>query len=267
MVSRLGCLLLAFFVAGCQALAPLELADGGPLAEILWERGQAAMRQGRPAQAVAFYEQSLAKAPDHTRNHLSLAAAYLEMGEPAKACAGLAKYVAAHPEEIVVRAQYAELLVRLHRDRAARREFEECIAGAQELGKAGMRHLIHCHSRLMELAENQADTYAEHLHRGIGLYLLALESSHLAEAEAVLPSEGLYCKAAGELTLALEERPDEARPSWYLYEVWSHLGQRPPARRCLQEAGAAAPFSYLTPSEQRGLDVAGHAQDLAMLHK
>src|SRR5262249_39585989 len=140
-------------LAGCQSLAPLELAEGGPLAEILWQRGQAAMRQGQPAQAIAFYQQSLVKDPEHTRNYLSLAAAYLEMGEPAKACTCLATYVAAHPEEILVRAQYAELLLRLHQDRTARTELEECIAAAQELGTQGMRHLIHCHSRLMAIAE------------------------------------------------------------------------------------------------------------------
>jgi hypothetical protein len=89
----------------------------------------------------------------------------------------------------------------------------------------------------------------------------------LPEAEAVLPSEGLYCKAAGELTLALEERPDEARPRWYLYEVWSRLAQRQPARRCLREAGSAAPFSYLTPSEQRGLELASQGQDSPLVFK
>jgi tetratricopeptide (TPR) repeat protein len=246
--------------AGCQSFAPLELSDKGLLAEILWERGQAAMRQGQPARAVALYEQSLAQVPEQTRNFLSLAAAHLERGDQARACTCLCRFVAAHPEEIAIRSQYAELLVRHHRDREAREEFEECIAAAQELGKAGLRCLIHCHSRLMEIAETHEDAYAEHLHRGIGLYLLARESAGLVEAEAVLPSESLYCKAAGELTLALDERPEEARPSWYLHEVWSRLAQPQPARRCLREAENTAPFSYLTPCEQRGLQLAGQGE-------
>jgi hypothetical protein len=85
---------------------------------------------------------------------------------------------------------------------------------------------------------------------------LARETAGIAEAEAEMPSESLYCKAAGELTLAREERPSQARPIWYLYAVWSRLAQPIPARRCLQEAGEAAPFSYLTPGEQRALHLA-----------
>ncbi len=266
-MSRPGWIFLSLLLGGCQSLAPLELADKDVLAEILWERGQAAMRQGQPAKAVALYEQSLSKDPAQTRNHLSLAAAHLEMGEPSKACTCLARFVAAHPEEIVIRSQYAELLVRLHRDREAQEELEECIAAAQELGKAGVRHLIHCHSRLMEIAEANQDAYAEHLHRGIGLYLLARESAAFAEAEAVMPSESLYCKAAGELTLALDERPEEARPNWYLHEVWSRLAQRRPARRCLHEAENAAPFSYLTPFEQRGLQLASQGEHPTLVLK
>jgi hypothetical protein len=108
----------------------------------------------------------------------------------------------------------------------------------------------------MEIAESQGDAYAEHLHRGIGLLLLVGESAASPEVEKELPSEGLFCKAAGELTLALDERPDEARPSWYLHTVWTRLGQRVPAQRCLTDADAAAAFSYLTPVEQRALHLA-----------
>ena len=83
----------------------------------------------------------------------------------------------------------------------------------------------------------------------------------MPEPEGELPVEGLLCKAAGELTLARLERPDEARPCWYLYEVWSHLAQRQSALRWLREADAAAPFSYLTPNEQRRLSLA-HQRNL-----
>src|SRR5208337_4842084 len=117
-------------------------------------------------------------------------------------------------------------------------------------------HLIHCHARLMEIAESIEDDYDEHLHRGIGLLLLAQQRAILPEPEGELPAEGLLCKAAGELTLARTDRPAEARPNWYLHEVWSRLAQRQPALRCLRAAVDAAPFSYLTGAEKRNLHVA-----------
>src|SRR5262249_30873441 len=114
----------------------------------------------------------------------------------------------------------------------------------------------HCHSRLMEIAEQSEDEYNEHLHRGIGLFLLARERSTLPEPEGELCAEGLFCRAAAELTLAQAQRPREARPCWYLYQVWSRLGQSPPALCRLREAESAAPFTSLTPPEQQGLHLA-----------
>ncbi|HVS38690.1 MAG TPA: hypothetical protein VMS17_24250, partial [Gemmataceae bacterium] len=100
-----------------------------------------------------------------------------------------------------------------------------------------------------------------HLHRGIGLYLLARQQAALPEDECGYPPESLLCKAAGELILASRERPDEARPCWYLFAVWSQLAQRQPAARWLRQAEAGSPFSYLTPAERRGLETAVHSQD------
>jgi hypothetical protein len=108
----------------------------------------------------------------------------------------------------------------------------------------------------MEIAEATDDGYSEHLNRGIGLYLLARQRTTLPDPDGELSSEALLCKAAGELTVAHLERPDEARPSWYLHEVWSGLAQQQPARRCLHAAEQAALFSDLTPSEQHALQMA-----------
>jgi hypothetical protein len=104
----------------------------------------------------------------------------------------------------------------------------------------------------MAIAQRTSDTYAEHLHRGIGLYLIARQSA--AEDEAA--AEGLLCKAAGELMLAQCERAEEARPSWYLHLVWARLGQSLPAERSLRRAAGAASQADLTPAEQRDLAVA-----------
>jgi tetratricopeptide (TPR) repeat protein len=215
------------------------------------------MRRGHPEEALDYYRRSLERDPRLTRNYLSLTAALLELGRWDEACVQLSQYVKTHPRELDIRAQHAELLLRLHRGREAHAAYERCVAEAQQQGgEAGTAHLIRCHSRLMEMAEGRDDPYEEHLHRGIGLYLLGKETADLPEAEAELPSESLYCKAAGELTLARQERPAEARPCWYLYSVWSRLAQRQPAQRCLREAAEAAPFTYLTPVEQRGLHMA-----------
>jgi tetratricopeptide (TPR) repeat protein len=251
----------------CQTLVPAAPTEAKPGAGELWEQGQSAMRQGKAQEAIGFYEQSLAADPQFDRNYLSLAAAYLEVGDEDGACPQLAKYVAAHPENLVIRNHLAELLLRLHHLAEARAEFERFIADAQQQGGPASKNLIHCHSRLMEISEEDADEYGEHLHRGIGLFLLAQERVALPDPEGKLPTEGLLCKAAGELTLARLKRPDEARPCWYLYEVWSRLPMRQPALQCLHAAEAAAPFTYLTPTEQRGLQLACQCQDSRRLLK
>lgn len=254
-----------WIIVGLLCLAgfclPVLGAAEEPSAEVLWENGQNAMRHGRPRQAITFYRKSLTQSPDFTRNYLSLAAAYLALGDRRRGCVNLAKYTRAHPDEIDIRSDYAELLAQMHRDPEARAEFEACIAAAQELGRSAYGQLVRCHRRVMEIAEAQQDAYAEHLHRGIGLFVLAQESAAAGAANAELSSEALFFKAAGELTLAREEKPDEARPSWYLYVIWSRLNQRQPAARCLNQAGAAAPFSYLTPLERRTLHLACQAPE------
>jgi hypothetical protein len=109
----------------------------------------------------------------------------------------------------------------------------------------------------MEIAEAEGDDYSEHLHRGIGVYYLACERVVLPDLQGKLSAEGLLCQAAGELALARLEKPEEARPCLYLYEIWTRLDQRTPAQRNLHSALATAPFSKLTAAEQRGLHLAG----------
>jgi tetratricopeptide (TPR) repeat protein len=250
-------------LSGCHTLIPLGDPPDRPRATALWSQGQAALRDGRTAEAIGYYEQSLVADPDFTRNYLSLAAVYLDAGEDEQACPYLAQYLEAEPDRPVVRLQYAELLRRLHHLTDARQNFEECVIDAQEKSEALSRNLVHCHSQLMEIAAEQEDDYGEHLHRGIGLYWLAFERSRVAETDGKLTVEGLLCKAAAELTAARMEKPDEARPCWYLSQVWRQLAQQQPARRWLRAADQAAPFTYLTPAEKRGLQVACLERDTA----
>jgi tetratricopeptide (TPR) repeat protein len=252
-------LLLFFCVVccclGCQTLAATDLPAAQPTPTQLWEQGQVALRAGRVEEAIGLYQQSLLADPTLMHNHLSLAAAFLERGDSEAACLHLERYLSAHPENLAVRSHYAELLRKQHRLPEARAEYERFDTEAQELGESAVGHLVHCHSRLMEIAEEEEDEYAEHLHRGIGLYHLACERSAQPTAERQTV-ESLLCKAAGELTMAGMERPDEARPKLYLYEVWTRLAQRQPALRCLRAADDAAPFSFLTPHEQERLQLA-----------
>jgi tetratricopeptide (TPR) repeat protein len=250
MTARPGWLWLC--VLGITTPAPGQ--DAEAQARQSWLRGQEAMRQGKADEAIKYYEQSLAADDGQKRAHLSLAAAHIQRGDEAGAARHLGEYLAAFPEHHVVRVHYAELLLRLRRPRESRVQFERVIADVQDDARLSEKHLVHCHSRLMEIAESEGDEYAEHLHRGIGLYLLACERAGLPNPEeGDLSVESVLCKAAGELTMARMARRDEARPCWYLYAVWSRLSQRQPALRHLREAEATAPFSYLTPTEQRDL--------------
>jgi tetratricopeptide (TPR) repeat protein len=228
-----------------------------------WQKGQQALLEGQTEQAIAAFQQSLKQDPDLVRNHLSLAAAYLAQGQEEKAAEQLEHYLNKQPDHYVVRGEYAELLLRLGRLEAAREQFERFEADIQDHETLARQHLVHCHSRLVEIAQRLEDDYAVHLHRGIALYWLARRRAELTDAGDELSSEGLLCQSASEFVLARRERPDEARPCWYLHEVWSQLAQCQPATRWLRAADEAAPFSYLTPAEQRRLHLAcrRHAED------
>jgi tetratricopeptide (TPR) repeat protein len=257
-----------FLLVGLWSLFALRAAAQVPeSAGELWQKGQAAMRAGQPEKAILYYQQSLQADPSFTRNHLSLAAAYLDAGKDEAACDHLARYVAAHPEQTFVRTQYAELLLKLKHTEAAREELLHLIADCQEVGDETLPVRLHCHSRLLDIAQEQEDDYAAHLHRGVGLYLLARQRADLDDPEGELPVEGLLCRAAAELTLARALRPGEAQPLWYLHAVWSQLGRSDAARRCLALAAAAAPFSDLTPAEQRSLALACRAGEASRLRK
>jgi tetratricopeptide (TPR) repeat protein len=264
MAIRPGWLGLWLICLGCQSLPPLgqEKDDAGTR----WEMGQAAMREGHTEEAIRCYESSLTADPNFTRNHLSLAAAYLEQNDSDSARAHLAQYVAANRDQLPMRHCYAELLFQLHRLPEARTQFEALVCDSQA-STSPAPDLINCHGRLLSIALESRDGYNEHLHRGIGLFLLACKCGGMPEVDEAPSVEGLLFKAAGELTRAHLQRPDEARPCWYLYEVWSRLGQRQPALCRLREADAAAPFTFLTPAERCSLCLAQERYSAEVQHK
>jgi hypothetical protein len=250
---RIACSLL--LVASPQSSDEVKSPGWGQ-----WKQGQELLQAGESDRAINLFEESLANDPKLARNYLSLAAAWLDHNDETKACLYLSLYVAAHPDHAAVRFQYVELLERLKRTGEARAELENFIADVQEQSQAADEHLVHCHSHLMQLAERTENEYEEHLHRGIGLYLLSKQCDKLGDDTEESP-QALLCKAAAELTLATRFRPDEARPHYYLHRVWSGLMQSQPASRCLRAAEDAAPFSYLTPAEHRQLQLACRLRD------
>ncbi len=246
-----------YLFASWLIAAPLAAAPAEPSAAVrLWERGQDSMRDGRTDEAIRWYSQSLQLDPKLARNFLSLAAAHISLGEEAESADWLARYVAAQPDHHIIRLHYAELLLRLGKTPDGRDQLERFIADVQERDDLADAHLLDCHTRLMQIAEAGDDDYGEHLNRGIGLYLLACQRRNSRISTTLLPRRRCFAKSAAELGLARMRRPTEARPCWYLHEVWSRLAQHHPAARWLRAAEAAAPFSYLTPAEQHGLRLA-----------
>src|SRR5262249_15511085 len=129
------------------------------------------------------------------------------------------------------------------------------VADAQQQGESAGKHLIHVETRLMEIATAENDAYGEHLHRGIGLFLLARQIAARPEADGP-DAEKMLFKAGSELKAASKEWPDAAGPHWYSYEVWSQLGQQLPAQKCLRRAEALATGSDLTATEREELTLA-----------
>lgn len=194
--------------------------------------------------------------PVTAEDDLKQAALLLSQGQDLKAAEELARYVARRPEHLIARAQLGELLFRQKKIDASRLHFELFVAAAQEHGEEAFNYLIHCHSRLVEIAETQDDAYQEHLNRGIGLYLLACRRAAEPDPNGECSAGSLFCRAASEFQEARREQPGESRPELYLYHVWSHLGQRAAARRALHTADTHALFTRLTPKERRELHVA-----------
>lgn len=225
-------------------------------AQRLWEMGQEAMFDGQADKALQLYQQSLKADPTLARNHLSMAAAFLEKGQDAAAAPCMARYLLAQPEHYLIRSHYAELLMRLNRLEEARAQMERFASDIQKNEELARQHQVRAHTRLMEMAALQQDDYAEHLYRGMGLYFLARQRADLPEEESDLSIEGLLCKAAAELSTARSRAPEEARTWWYLALVWQQLGQDQPASRALRSAQSLAPGSSLTPIEQRDLNLA-----------
>jgi tetratricopeptide (TPR) repeat protein len=188
---------------------------------------------------------------------LPQASAALERGDHAQACEFLRLYAERHPESKQARVFYAEVLTKLGQAAEASVQFEMAIARLQEDKSIDLALIVHCHGRLLDLADADADDFHVHLHRGLGLYWLAQQKPKGDDPDDAGLYESVLCRAAMELTYAHSLATDEARPTWYLHLIWRQLGQSAPAQRWLRDANGASPFSYLTPRERGDLHLRG----------
>lgn len=227
-----------------------SLGDNSP-ADLLWKEGQTALEAGNAPKAIHSFRRSLALDPDSAKTHLSMAAACLAQGSDTIAAIHLKICLELEPGNVIVRQNYADLLLRMNQIEDARHQFLLFVRDTQQFGEQANRHLIHAHSRLMAIAEQMGDPYEEHLNRGIGLYLLAREKTK--KGEQIEPNdqnlESLLFRAAGELTTARLMKSDKVRPCWYLYLVWDKLACSQPAQRWYRITAQDASLEHLTPRE------------------
>lgn len=231
---RIVCLGLMSLSVGCTALMPP--------AAIPTSRTTEAVETSKPA-----------------ADSIKLAAECLERGDDAGALPHLTQYVETHPEQPTIRAHLAELLLRLERPADARKQFQDYVCAAQQLGEDGSKHLVHVHTRLTEIAQKQGDEAEERLNRGIGLLLLGRQLMNRPEQPGDPEPQKLLFKAVEELKKVVELDPTSARGHWYLSEAWQELGQDRPARQNRCKANELAPLSRLTPAERDALAVAIHS--------
>lgn len=177
-----------------------------------------------------------------------MAANCLERGDEASALPHLTAHVTARPDAIMIRAYLAELLLKLGRADEARSHFERYVHDAGRLGGASETQLVHCHTRLMELAQQADDEYREHLHRGVGLLLLVRQWEAEPDRDMSL-AEPTLAKAAEALREAVRLRPTDPSIFLYLSDVYARLGQPSAARSVARRGTQFLPDPALSAEE------------------
>jgi tetratricopeptide (TPR) repeat protein len=232
MVRRWVILAMVGF-AGCESLKHLPQSD---LAPVVAESGVPRTQDPLPTTETELPPDSL-----------TLAAECLGRGDQANAAVHLEAHVLAHPEQVMFRAQLADLLLKLGRDEAAKVHYEEFAAEARRLTGAPRNHLVHVHTQLMELALRSDDRFAEVYHRGAGLLLLAAEQQKAVDRDDEFAEE-MLCKALRALSEARRMRPDNAEVRARLAEVYERMGNRRAADAEKIAAGAGVvPTGSLPP--------------------
>jgi hypothetical protein len=246
-------------LTGCQAvLAPAPMppraaddhaacsvADAGVISQpdrVSHSGGQ--MAPGSPRESPA---------PSEPDDPLTLAAECLGRGDEPAACAHLETHVRRHPEQVMFRAHLADLLFRLGKPGEAKFHFERFVADAQPATGPPRAHLVHCHTRLMEIGQRTGDRFAELFHRGAGLLLLVEQQDAVPAVRDDGFREEVLCKAIRALAEAKELRPADPRVRLYLAEAYDRSGNRRGAEAARTAARSLTAPGALTPAEQRRL--------------
>ena len=197
-----------------------------------------------------YAEPPIPEPAEETVDSLALAADCLDRGDSAAAIPYLAEHVRKNPDQVMIRSMLAEQYLKLRQYASARIEFER-LADEYRLDLAKNREsLIDCHTRLMQIAQEQDDEFAEPFHRGAGL-LLVMEGWGRENRDANL-GERTLSQALNNLRDAVEKQPNNPRANLMLGEVLSRLGQHAAARSAFLKANSAPPES-LTAAERRKL--------------
>lgn len=189
--------------------------------------------------------------PEPAADHLALAAACVERGDQPAAATHLERYVRANPDQLMFRAHLAELLLKTGQDERAKFHFDTFVADAQSATGPAKAHLVHCHTRLMELGNRADDRHAELLHRGIGLLLLVRDQDADPKARDDEFREQMLCQSIRALTDAKELKPTDPRPLVYLAEAHDRAGNRRGADTARAAARTLSTPGTLTAAESR----------------
>lgn len=187
---------------------------------------------------------------------LTRAAECLDRGDDAGAVPHLRTYVREHPDAVMVRAHLAELLFRAGKHAEARGQYERTVADAQLSTGPAKGHLVHCHTRLMAIAEATDDAFHEQLHRGVGLVLLVERWDADPGRRDEVAAEQTLAKAVAALRSAKGERPADPRANLYLGDALARLGQASAARAAYRAARAGLPDPEVTPAERERIEAA-----------
>ena len=185
-----------------------------------------------------------------TDDPLTLAAECLARGDEPAAANHFTAHLRQHPDQLMFRLHLADLLLKLHREKEAQAHYERFIAGAQESSGSPRDRIVHCHTRLMEIAQLADDRFAELLHRGIGLVILTRQ-----ETDDLETREEILCKAIAALGEAKVLRPTDPRVHVYLAEAHDRAGNRRAADVARAAARNLAAPDAITSSELRNLEV------------
>lgn len=198
---------------------------------------------------VGFETHVQLNAPDEAADQLALAADALDGGDERRATLHLSSHLFENPGDAMTRAQLAELLFKQRRLAESREQFEQFVATAQPMSGPVRKHLLHVHTRLMLIAQDENDGYAEQLHRGVGLFVLVQSWDADPNRRDESAANETLTKAVRALRAARAAKPDAARANLYLALAYERMGQLSSARSAWRCASTAAPFD-LTPWER-----------------